>query len=118
MNRIAVKLARAKPPPVKPATGDAVFHVGNGVTAPRALYQPEPDFTNEARKAKFRGVTVLTVIVDPGGRISQEEVTRPLGMGLDESAAERVKTWKFEPARKDGNPVAVQVTIEVSFNLY
>jgi len=45
-------------------------------------------------------------------------VARPLGMGLDEKAIEAVRTWRFEPAKKDGQPVPVQMNVEVSFRLY
>jgi len=98
--------------------GGGVYHVGGGVSAPRPIYSPDPDYSEEARKAKYQGVVVLWVVVGPDGRTHDIRVYRSLGMGLDEKAIEAIRTWKFEPARKDGIPVAVQVNIEVSFRLY
>ncbi|ABF42086.1 TonB-like protein [Candidatus Koribacter versatilis Ellin345] len=98
--------------------GGGVYRVGNGVSAPVAVYDPEPDYSEEARKAKYQGVVVLAVVVGPDGRAHDPRVQRSLGMGLDEKAIEKIKEWKFEPAKKDGVPVAVMVSIEVSFHLY
>ena len=98
--------------------GGGVYHVGGGVSAPRPIFAPDPDYSEEARKAKYQGTVVLWVIVGPDGRPRDIRVYRSLGMGLDEKAIERIRTWRFEPARKDGIPVAVQVNIEVSFRLY
>jgi TonB family protein len=88
------------------------------VSAPRALYAPDPEYSEEARKAKYQGTVVLWLIVGPDGRPRDIRVSRSVGMGLDEKAIDAVRTWKFEPARKDGQPVAVQINVEVSFRLY
>lgn len=98
--------------------GGGVYRIGNGVSAPVAVYDPDPDYSEEARKAKYQGVVVLAVVVGPDGRAHDPKVQRSLGMGLDEKAIEKIKEWKFEPAKKDGVPVAVIVNIEVSFHLY
>lgn len=98
--------------------GGGVFRVGGGVSAPRAIYSPDPEYSDEARKAKYQGTVVLWVIVGPDGKVHDIRIQRSLGMGLDEKAMEAVKTWKFEPARKDGHAVAVQVNVEVNFRLY
>lgn len=98
--------------------GGGLFHVGNGVTAPVAIYAPDPDYSDEARKAKYQGTVVLQVIVGPDGRVHSAKVIRTLGMGLDEKATEKVMAWKFKPATKDQKPVAVEVNVEVTFNLY
>jgi len=98
--------------------GGATFRVGNGVSAPRAIYNPDPEYSDEARKAKFQGNVVLSLIVDPLGHVRDIHVARSLGMGLDEKALEAVRKWKFEPGMKDGYPVAVQVNVEVNFRLY
>ncbi|MCI0348948.1 MAG: TonB family protein [Acidobacteriales bacterium] len=98
--------------------GGGAYRVGGGVSAPRTLYAPDPEYSEEARKAKYQGVVVLWVVVGPDGRVHDMRVSRPLGLGLDEKALEAVKQWRFEPARKDGQAVAVQVNIEVNFRLY
>ena len=99
-------------------TGGGIFRVGAGVSPPRVIYQPEPEFSEEARKAKFQGVCTLALVVGPDGRPSNIRVQSSLGMGLDEKAIEAVKNWKFEPAMKDGHPVAVAIAVEVDFHLY
>jgi periplasmic protein TonB len=98
--------------------GGGVFHVGGGVSPPRTLYAPEPEYSEEARKAKYQGVCVLYVEVGPDGRPRNIRVQRTLGLGLDEKAIEAVKSWKFEPGLKDGKAVTVAVNIEVTFHLY
>jgi len=98
--------------------GGGIFRVGGGVSAPKIIYQPDPEYSEEARKAKFQGTCVLWLIVGPDGRPRDIRVQRTLGLGLDEKAIEAVKTWRFDPARKDGQPVSVPITVEVSFRLY
>jgi len=99
--------------------GGGVFRPGvGGVTAPRAIYKPDPEYSEEARKAKYQGTVVLDLIVDASGRPRGLKVERGLGMGLDEKALEAVRTWKFEPAEKNGKPVAVAISVEVEFRLF
>jgi protein TonB len=95
-----------------------VYTVGNGVSFPRAIYAPEPEFSEEARRIKYQGEVTLLATIGVDGRTRNLLVVRSLGMGLDEKAIEAVRTWKFEPATKDGHPVAVQMNIIVSFHLF
>ena len=87
-------------------------------TIPHATYSPEPEFSDQARKAGYEGVCTLKLIVEPDGHTSHIRMTSSLGMGLDEKAIEAVKRWKFEPALQDGKPVPVEITVEVSFRIY
>jgi TonB family protein len=89
-----------------------------GVSPPRPIHHQDPEYSDEARKAKYQGTATFSMIIEPSGGTRDIEVVRPLGMGLDEKALEAISTWTFEPARKDGNPVAVQVMVEVTFRLY
>jgi TonB family protein len=98
--------------------GGGPYRVGGGVSAPRAVYAPDPEYSEEARKAKYQGTVVLWIVVGPDGRVHDMRVSRALGLGLDEKALEAVKQWRFEPAHKDGQAVAVQVNVEVNFRLY
>jgi TonB family protein len=86
-------------------------------TPPRAVYSPPPEYSEEARNARYQGTCVLLMIVESDGHTSHIRVASRLGMGLDEKAIEAVKRWKFTPAVKDGKPVPVQVAIEVAFHL-
>lgn len=88
------------------------------MSAPRTLFAPDPEYSEEARKAKYQGTVVLQLIVGPEGKAHDIRIARSVGMGLDEKAMEAVQTWKFEPARKDGRAVAVLINVEVSFRLY
>lgn len=93
--------------------------IGGRVSAPVVLYQSEPEFSDEARRAKYQGVCVLALIVDAQGNPQHIHVVRTLGMGLDEKAIEAVSAWRFKPAMKDGTtPVPVMITVEVDFHLY
>ena len=98
--------------------GGGVFRVGGGVSAPKVIYKLDPEYSTEARQAKYQGTVVLSVIVDADGHTRQVHVARSLGMGLDEKAVEAVRQWRFEPARKDGRPVPVAVDVEVAFHLF
>jgi periplasmic protein TonB len=98
--------------------GGGVFRVGGGVSAPRPISTPDPEYSEEARKAKYQGTCVLWLVVGPDGKPRDIRIARSLGLGLDEKAVEAVKRWMFEPALKDGRPVAVQINVEVSFRLY
>jgi len=97
--------------------GGGVYRVGGGVTAPSLLYKKEPEYSEEARKAKYQGTVLLYVEVDSSGKATNIKVQRSLGLGLDEKAIEAVKQWKFKPGYKDGKPVTVAATIEVNFRL-
>lgn len=85
------------------------------VTRPTPIYKPEPAFTPEARMAHIEGPVVLSVLIDATGRVTKESIVRPLGMGLDDNAAQTIQTWKFEPATRDGKPIPVRVSVEVDF---
>jgi periplasmic protein TonB len=97
--------------------GGGVFRMGGGVTAPALLYKVEPEYSEEARKAKYQGVVVLYVEVDASGRAQNVRVLHSLGLGLDEKAMDAVKKWKFRPGYKDGKPVTVVAAVEVNFRL-
>jgi TonB family protein len=83
----------------------------------RSIYRPEPQYSEEARKAKWQGAVLLSLVVDESGKPTGIKVVRPLGLGLDEKAIEAVQQWKFKPGTKDGKPVSVAAQIEVTFRL-
>jgi periplasmic protein TonB len=89
-----------------------------GVTIPRVIYNPEPSFSDEARKAKVQGMVTLLLVVGTDGHTYDIHLRQSLGMGLDEKAIEAVRTWLFRPATLNGQPVATQIEVEVDFHLY
>jgi protein TonB len=97
--------------------GGGAYRIGGGVSPPSILYKVEPEYSEEARKAKFQGTVLLFVIVDEKGNPTSIKIIRPLGLGLDQKAIEAVEKWKFSPGKKDGKPVPVQAQIEVNFRL-
>jgi TonB family protein len=97
--------------------GGGVYRVGGGVTAPVLQYKKEPEYSEEARKAKYQGTVTLYVEVAPNGKAQNIKVLHSLGLGLDEKAIEAVKQWVFKPGMKDGKPVTVAASIEVNFRL-
>jgi len=100
-------------------TGGGLYKIGGGVSAPVPLNSVEAEFSDEARRAKYQGVCLISLIVDVHGDPQNPRVVRALGMGLDEKALEAVRKYKFKPALKDGKtPVPVMITVEVNFRLY
>ncbi|MGB8536339.1 MAG: energy transducer TonB [Acidobacteriaceae bacterium] len=78
---------------------------------------PAPEYSEKARRAKYQGVCVISMVIDAQGNPTQVQVVRRLGMGLDKKAVEAVKQYRFSPAMRLGNPVAVKVNIEVNFRI-
>jgi len=115
-------LTELPPAPGTPAWYAAMhnlYHVGSGVTAPVVIHQALPQYTEEARQAKYQGICLISIIVDVNGNPQNARVVRPLGMGLDEKALEAVRQFRFTPAIKDGKtPVPVKITVQVNFRLY
>jgi protein TonB len=98
-------------------TGGGAYKIGGGVSAPAVILKVEPEYSEEARKAKFQGTVLLSVVVDEKGNPRDLRVVRPLGLGLDEKAIEAVMKWRFRPGLKDGRAVPVSAYVEVNFRL-
>jgi len=98
--------------------GFSHMSIGNGVSPPRALFSPEPEFSEAARGVKYQGVVTLRMVVKTDGTPSDIRIISPLGCGLDVKAVQAVKTWKFKPAEKDGQTIAFDIMVEVDFHLY
>ncbi|MGD0362035.1 MAG: TonB family protein [Bryobacteraceae bacterium] len=117
-------LARIGPAANGPGSGGdtgsgsgGIYRVGGGVTAPVALVRPEPEYSEEARKAACQGSVLLYLVVDSSGSPRNLKVLRGIGFGLDEKAIEAVEKWQFRAGYKDGKPVNVAATVEVNFRL-
>jgi TonB family protein len=94
-----------------------VYHVGGDVKAPILATRQEPEYSEEARVAKLQGAVVLHFVVGEDGRARDIRVVRSLGLGLDENAIAALAGWRFQPAEKAGQAVAVDSTVEVNFRL-
>ena len=89
-----------------------------GTTLAKVIYNPVPQYTDAARANKLRGTVLLFIKVDTSGLVEDVCVARSLRTDLDESATRTVKTWRFEPAQKNGVAVASVMQVEVGFHLY
>jgi TonB family protein len=92
-------------------------NVESDPNAPVAVYRKQPEYSEDARKAKFQGHVVLAVEVDASGNVADAKVIHHLGLGLDEKALEAIQQWKFKPGTKNGRPVAMEVEVTMSFRL-
>jgi TonB family protein len=99
---------------------EKVYKVGGDVSAPVLTHSVDAEFPNAEKKAKkgLQGVTVVELIVDSKGRPRDIQVKRSLRPDFDRSAIDAVSQYKFDPAMRKGNPVAVEITIEVNFQRY
>src|SRR5580704_1500616 len=104
---IAILLVQDGPP----------YKIGDGVSQPTLIHKVEPEYSEEARNARWHGTAELTLLVGVDGAPVGLRVTRGLGLGLDEKAIEAVKQWRFRPGMKDGAPVPVIATVQVNFRL-
>lgn len=91
---------------------------GERTTAPVPVYNPDPPYDEEARRAKLSGIVLLQMVVDENGFVRDAIIVRPVGMGLDEQAIKTVRTWKFRPAARNGQPIKSRLTVEVSFRIF
>jgi periplasmic protein TonB len=98
--------------------GGGLYHIGNGVSAPQLIHSVDPEFSDEARRAKYQGVCLVSLIVDAQGHPQNIHIVRRLGMGLDEKAEEAVRQYLFKPAYFQGKAVPVQISVEVNFRIY
>lgn len=100
-------------------TGGGYYRPGSGVEIPRIINEVKPQYTADAMRAKVQGVVEMEAVVMPDGTVGEVHVTRSLDrtFGLDQKAIEAVKQWRFAPGTRLGKPVAVLVTIELTFTL-
>ncbi len=100
-------------------TGGGVYRPGNGVTLPVVLREKKPQYTSDAMRAKVQGTVLLECVVKPDGSVGDVKVVRSLDstFGLDLEAMKAARDWRFRPGMRQGEPVAVLVTIELTFTL-
>lgn len=100
-----------------PVRAQEPYHVGDGVSAPSVAQKVDPEYTEEARKAKISGPVLLKLTVGVDGMAHDISVVRGLDSGLDLKAVEAVQKWHFNPGMLKGEPVPVLATIEINFRL-
>jgi len=115
-SHLSVGLARSTGGELTLSIGN-VHSVGNGTTAPTVLTRVDPEYSEEARTAKYSGSVQLSIVVGTEGKAQDVKVTKSLGMGLDEKAVEAVQKWVFKPGTYQGVPVNVRALVEINFRL-
>jgi periplasmic protein TonB len=100
-------------------TGGGAYRPGNGVTLPRVLVEKKPQYTADAMRAKVQGTVWLECVVLPNGEVGDIKIVRSLDsvFGLDQEAIKAARQWKFMPGVRNGEPVPVLITIELTFTL-
>jgi len=96
---------------------EGTYQVGGGVSAPVVIRRIDPEYSEEARKARYQGVVMLQALVRKDGTVDVLNLVRSLGFGLDQNAIDALKQWRFRPAMMNGKPVDVRINVEVSFNI-
>jgi TonB family protein len=109
--------ARQPPPGDLDAPGGAPYRVGGEVSRPERIAGESPVYTEVARRARIQGVVILEAVIDEHGVVTATKVLKGLPMGLDHAAVDAVKTWRFRPALRGGEPVPVYYVLTVSFAL-
>jgi len=113
------ELQEHRPPkPQDPSNPVYTMSANSGIVPPRITYDPEPEYSDAARKVKWQGTVLVSLIVDPTGTVRDVQIADPLGAGLDEKSVEAVNTWKFDPAQRDGKAIPLAIKVEATFRLY
>ena len=105
------------PPSQGTGSADGPIYLGAGITPPVKLVFPQPRYTEEARQARIQGTVILQAVIDREGGVGEVQVIKGLPLGLDQSAIDTVQGWKFKPALKGDEPVAVYLNLMINFSL-
>jgi TonB family protein len=105
------------PPAAYGVGGEGPIRLGGDVVPPEKIFYPSPRYTEEGRQARITGVVILEAVIDTVGNVANVKVLKGLPMGLTESAVETAKQWKFRPATRGGEPVAVFLNLTIRFSL-
>jgi hypothetical protein len=106
-------------------SAEGIFHMDDaghmddpGVSVPKATYAPQPEYSEAARALHFQGTLAIALVVNKDGRAGNFRIVRPLGAGLDVRTVQEEQNWKFQPAKKNREPVAAEILVETKFTLY
>ena len=115
---LGVPLMAAQEDARQDASGETVYNVRDpGVKPPRGISMPQPEYSEQARRKKISGTVLVMMIVRPDGTVRDVKIKKSLEKSLDQQAIAAVQTWTFQPATKDGQPVAARVDSEVTFRI-
>lgn len=109
--------APPRPPAPPRALPPGVQRIGGAIRAPRVIHRVDPSYPPDARAARVQGIVIVEVIVDETGMVREAHVLKGLPYGLEQAALDAVRQWRFEPATKDGQPVAVAMNLTINFRL-
>jgi len=103
--------------PGDPADGEQVFDIGPGITPPRVTHQVTPvNKPDDDRGFRISGTVLVGLVVSSSGEPKDVHVAKSLDKEIDQSAVDAVKQWRFDPAKKGNQPVAVRITVEIRFH--
>jgi TonB family protein len=98
---------------------NGIYRPGShGISNPKTIYAPPPEYGEKSSKAKVQGTVTLGIVVAPEGIAHDITIEKSLNPELDRKAIETIRKWKFAPAMKDGQPVSARALVELSFHLY
>jgi TonB family protein len=97
-----------------------IYKIGKDVSAPKLISSVQPEFPESARKdkSKFDGTCLVNLVVDESGMPQEVHITRSLSPDFDANAIKAVQQYRFSPAMRAGQPVAVSLNIEVNFKRF
>lgn len=99
------------------AANEPVLDIGPGITPPRVIHQVMPQSNpDDAKGFRISGTVLVGLVVSSKGEPMEVHVVKSLDKDVDDTAVDAVKQWKFDPAKKDGRPIAVRVTVEIRFH--
>lgn len=112
---VALIVACDSSSPTEPCPGP--MNITGNIVAPVKIFAPQPQYTEEARRARIQGVVIVQAIIDCRGLVIDINVLKGLPSGLTEAAVSAISQWQFEPATVDGRPVSVYYNLTVNFRL-
>ncbi|HUR81985.1 MAG TPA: M56 family metallopeptidase [Thermoanaerobaculia bacterium] len=100
-----------------PAPKSKYAPVGEGMTPPKLLSSVDPKYTEEAKKNGIYGIVIVQAMINERGTVDAVQVLKPLPYGLDQTAADAIRQWRFAPATVNGEPVPVSLNLTINFRL-
>ena len=100
-----------------PVIDQGPMRVGGDIQAPERIHYVAPEYPELARRARLGGIVILQATIDREGAVTDVELLRGLGLGLDEAAIAAVSQWMYTPTFYNGRPVEILLTVTVQFQL-